>query len=272
MALDTSFYFDPTKSASYTDSTKKSTETKGKQDLDMNDFIMLMVEQMKNQDMYSATDTSDYVNQLSQYTMVESLSEISTLLSSGMSAITDLSLSSYSLSMIGREATVATIDENGDISTITGIIEGVSYFNGAPQVIINGEQYYLSQVMTVGGTLSDSLGMAAAQAAKAAADAAQKAAEMLDKITGGSGSAGGTDELPEPDEAAGDGENEGIEGVDPGVSGGEETEETVPEEAVGGNGEVTGEEEDTQQVTEPNEAAEELAAEQAAAERLAEEG
>ncbi len=173
MALDTSYILSSGTTTATTSG--KTSETKGKQDLDMNDFMMLMVEQMKNQDIGSTMDTSQYINQLSQFTMIQAVTEMASAVKNGFSSLQEMSLSTYSTSMIGKDATIAIEDASGNLESITGKIEGVTFYEGSPMVIVNGQQYELSKVMGLSESSSDAA-TKLAEAAIAAADAATKAA------------------------------------------------------------------------------------------------
>lgn len=168
MSLDTSYMYGVGQTTTGTTQTTTST-AKGKHDLDMNDFLMLMVEQMKNQDIGSTMDTSEYINQLSQYTMIQAVSEMAQSVSSGFENLQQMTLSTYSMSMIGKEATLAVDDGEGNIKTINGTISGVTFYEGSPKVIMNGEQYELSSVMSLGETANQ-----AASVAEAVTDAVRE--------------------------------------------------------------------------------------------------
>jgi hypothetical protein len=48
--------------------------------------------------------------------------------------------------MIGKQVSVQT-DSNGD--TAQGVVSGVDVSSGAPQIIVNGQSYSISQVLSV---------------------------------------------------------------------------------------------------------------------------
>ena len=149
MAIDTSYMYTAGNTTTGTATTTSST-AKGKQDLDMNDFLTLMVEQMKNQDIGSTMDTSEYINQLSQYTMIQAVTEMAEKVSTGFANLQEMTLSTYSMSMMGKEATIAVDDGTGGLKNLTGTISGVTFYDGKPKVIMDGEQYDLSSVMSLG--------------------------------------------------------------------------------------------------------------------------
>jgi flagellar basal-body rod modification protein FlgD len=115
----------------------------------MTDFYTLLAAQLKYQDADNPMDTSEMMAQMVQMQMITTLNEMST-------AISDLSLvdtTSYAVSMIGKEATIALVDDNGYYTgeEVTGTITSVN-LGTDPTVTVNGQTYSLSQMMTIGAT------------------------------------------------------------------------------------------------------------------------
>ena len=119
---------------------RESATKKNNSDLSMDDFFQLMVAQLKNQDMFSPMDNSQFMSQMAQFSMVNALMDMS-----------ELTSVSYSTSLIGKEATVAFIGSDGQMGSKTGVIEAVNLFNGQAEVLIGGEAFALSNVMTING-------------------------------------------------------------------------------------------------------------------------
>ncbi|GAB1477106.1 hypothetical protein MASR2M70_19420 [Bacillota bacterium] len=119
---------------SSTDQSKKSSSNA----LGIDDFFKLMVAQLSNQDMFNTVDDTQFIAQMAQFSMVQALSDLS-----------QASATAYSVSLIGKEATVATSGADGQIKIYSGIVEGVSLYGGTPQITIDGEKYALSSVMEV---------------------------------------------------------------------------------------------------------------------------
>lgn len=106
--------------------------------LDMNDFLSLLVAQMTNQDMYNTMDDSQFMAQMAQFSMLQAISDLS-----------QMSATSYSVSLIGKEVTIAERQPNGELRSIVGLVEGVTLFNGESHIVVEGSQYPLSSVMEV---------------------------------------------------------------------------------------------------------------------------
>ena len=119
---------------------------KSQLDLDVESFLQLIVAQIQNQDVLGGdsgggnSSSSDFANQLLQMTVVQSLSDMMTM-----------STTSYAMSMIGKEVVVAQMD-GAEVIETTGVVTGVSIYGDEPILHVNGEEYKLSSVMTVGTT------------------------------------------------------------------------------------------------------------------------
>ncbi len=121
----------------------KSTNKKAGTDLDMNDYLELMVAMLKNQTMDSTADTSEMMSQMVQMSVVQAITSISELISESTSM-------SYAASMVGKEVTIGQYDENGDLQEIVGTITGTGTLKGQQVVFIGDDSYYLSDIMAVG--------------------------------------------------------------------------------------------------------------------------
>ncbi|MGI6734236.1 MAG: flagellar hook assembly protein FlgD [Anaerovoracaceae bacterium] len=124
--------------SSYTQ-TMNTTESKSKNNgLTMDDFFKLMVAQLANQDMFNPVDDTQFIAQMAQFSMVQALSELS-----------QASATAYSVSLIGKEATVAQMGSDGTMMVHKGIVDSVILYNGSPQITIDGQRFALSSVMEV---------------------------------------------------------------------------------------------------------------------------
>ena len=106
--------------------------------LNMDDFFKLLVAQLSNQDMFNTVDDTQFISQMAQFSMVQALSDLS-----------QASATAYSVSLIGKEATVAQTGADGTMQVHTGIVDSVTLFNGSPQITIDGQRYALTNVMEV---------------------------------------------------------------------------------------------------------------------------
>lgn len=119
----------------------------------MDDFWRLMAAQLQYQDMTNPMSNSEMMNQMTQMATMNAMNQVTSMISNFGIVINNLSqvtLTGYSTSMIGREVTVAVQDENGKVTgEKKGIVTGVD-LTGAQYIYIDGEKYSLTQIMSVG--------------------------------------------------------------------------------------------------------------------------
>ena len=121
------------------DIVKNSTSRKGNTELNMNDFLQLMIVQLTNQTIDDAMDTGEMMNQFLQMQMITALSNMN-----------DISVQSYANSLVGKVVTVGILHDNV-LEEREILVKGVGTYNGQ-QVIFghDGNMYFLNQIMAVG--------------------------------------------------------------------------------------------------------------------------
>lgn len=109
-------------------------------DLDMTDFITLMITQLTNQGIDDSMDTSEMLNQMVQMQMIQS-----------MVNMTDATTMNYAASLVGKMITVGTLGEDGKLQEVYGEVTGTGTMDGQQVIFIdNDKYYYLSDIMAVG--------------------------------------------------------------------------------------------------------------------------
>lgn len=120
-----------------TSKTSKASE-KGESTLGKDDFLQLLVAQMKYQDPLEPTSNTEYIAQYATFSEVEQMQN--------MSQSMDLSRAS---SLVGKTVQITTTSDNGVESTIMGKVDYVKYENGKALVAIDEELYSLDDVTYV---------------------------------------------------------------------------------------------------------------------------
>lgn len=120
----------------------KSTNKKAGSDLDMTDFLTLMVAMFQNQDIDNAASTTDMMNQMVQMSVVQAITNISTL-------IDDSTVLTYAASLVGKEVTIGQY-KGKELQEIVGVVTGTGTLNGQQVVFIGDDSYYLNDIMAVG--------------------------------------------------------------------------------------------------------------------------
>ncbi len=122
---------------------KNSTSRKNNTELNMEDFLQLMVVQLQNQTIDDAMDTSEMMNQLVQMQMI-----------SAITSMTETNVMTYASSLVGKVVTIGIPTEEG-LEEREVLVTGTGVMNG--QQVIFGkdntgkiETYGLNQIMAVG--------------------------------------------------------------------------------------------------------------------------
>ena len=121
---------------------KHSTSTKAGKDLQMEDFLQLMVATFQNQTIDNQADISDMMNQMVQMSVVQAITNISQV-------ITDTTSMTYAASLVGKDVIIAEQVGNETIQ-IPGKVTGTGTLNGTPVIFVGDKSYWLSDVLAVG--------------------------------------------------------------------------------------------------------------------------
>lgn len=132
------------RASNYSQTTKATSQTKSNT-LSMDSFLVLMAQQLQNQDPMNPTSQDNYMMQLAQMAVVEA-----------MTNMTQLSVSTYATSMVGKEVTVADYDSQGNVKSVTGTVTSVALYYDEPVIYINDKGYAMSQIMSVGSVPTNS--------------------------------------------------------------------------------------------------------------------
>ena len=117
--------------------------SKPKNELDINDFLQIMVAEIQSMNPLSGDNGSktDYISQMTQFTTLEQMSDIA----EGMRLLNLMGQQQYSFSLIGKEVSLA---HEGEI--ITGVVDRVKFQYGNILLQVNDEEYYLGDVIEAG--------------------------------------------------------------------------------------------------------------------------
>lgn len=121
---------------------ENSTNKKAGAGLELTDFLSLMVAQFQNQDIDNTASTSDMLNQMVQMTVVQAVTQITTLLNESTTLM-------YSASLVGKDVTIGKF-ENGKLTEIYGTVTGTGTLNGRQVIFVNDESYYLTDILAIG--------------------------------------------------------------------------------------------------------------------------
>lgn len=106
-------------------------------DLAMDDFLSLIVAQMTNQNMMQPMDDTQFIAQMAQISQLQATQDM-----------LEYSLTSYATSFIGKEVLAIKVDETGKEIMEKGVVSEVQFFNGSPELIVNGQTFGVGNIMS----------------------------------------------------------------------------------------------------------------------------
>lgn len=124
-------------------STQVTVETE-KKSMGIDDFLKIMTAQMKNLDPMggSSADSSQYLAQMAQFTMLEQLNNVM----DSLEGISTLTQQQISFSLVGK-----TVSVDDGLESVTGVVEKIRYREGIIYPVVNGKEYPMGMVKEVGG-------------------------------------------------------------------------------------------------------------------------
>ena len=132
-----------TNSISQITSSKSATETvtQGGQNMGKDDFMKLMVAQLKYQNPMEPSKDLDFIAQTAQFSSLEQMTNLNAKVIELISSNRQL----YANTMIGREITWTDADDN----IKSGIVSKVELNGGEPVLLVNNEKVSLDQIINV---------------------------------------------------------------------------------------------------------------------------
>ena len=106
------------------------------------DFLNLLVAQMTSQDPLDPMTNQDLLGQMVQFNTLQSNATLTT----DMGQIQSAQTLSEANALIGRQVSVQTGTSG---NTVQGVVTGVDTSSGQPQIVVSGQSYNLSQVLSV---------------------------------------------------------------------------------------------------------------------------
>lgn len=113
--------------------------------ISVNDFLTLMVAQLKNQDFMNPVDDTQYVTQLAQFATMQQMQDMATYMKTN-----------YVMSLVGKNVTAAKFSVSGELQKEVGAVQKVSLVDNEYTIYVNGTKFTLEQIMEINGAASAS--------------------------------------------------------------------------------------------------------------------
>lgn len=121
-----------------TNPTQTATEKTPGGDLGKDEFLQLLVCQMKNQDPLEPEADTDFIAQLAQFSSLEQMQNLN-----------DTAVNSQAFSLVGKSVVINTKSTNGDITEVSGVVDYITVSNGEAKLSINGSLYSMEDLVEV---------------------------------------------------------------------------------------------------------------------------
>ena len=108
-------------------------------ELTAEDFLLLMVAQLQNQDFMNPLEDTQYISQMAQFATMQQMTELASY-----------SKQNYVMSLVGKTVTAARFKVNGDIEKVTGVVDKISLVDNEYRVHIGDKSFSLEQIMELG--------------------------------------------------------------------------------------------------------------------------
>ena len=116
------------------------TERQTSSSLDKDAFLRLFVEQLKNQDPMNPQDSSEFMSQMAQFSMLEQL----TNLNEGMDQLKQSQEMTEAVELLGRQVKVQTED-----GIVSGLVEKVIIDEEGVKLFVDGNSYSIDSVTAI---------------------------------------------------------------------------------------------------------------------------
>lgn len=118
---------------------KMNAERKTGGELGKNDFLNLLVTQLRYQDPLKPTEDKEFIAQMAQFSSLEQMQNMNASVSN-----------SQAFSLIGKHVTANTVDEKTkETKTVEGLVSSVKVNGGKTYLVINNQQVEASKVVEV---------------------------------------------------------------------------------------------------------------------------
>ena len=133
-----------------TSSTTVATTTSSENEVDSDDFMTLLLAQLKNQDPMNPMDSNEMMAQLATLQSLNAMIEMQTTLED----IKEMQQMSYAASLIGKTIT-AIPDENDPSSILTGVVTSIVTEDGNTTVQVDGYDIDISSIVAIEGSAAE---------------------------------------------------------------------------------------------------------------------
>jgi flagellar basal-body rod modification protein FlgD len=112
--------------------------------LGKDDFLKLLVTQLKYQDPMSPTDDKAFISELAQFSSLEQMQDLNENFKS-LTALQSLSQMNFAVNLVGHR--VVGTDSTG--ATVDGIVDNVNFNSGDPLVVVSSTEVNMKNIVKI---------------------------------------------------------------------------------------------------------------------------
>ncbi|OXM84672.1 flagellar hook capping FlgD N-terminal domain-containing protein [Paenibacillus rigui] len=116
---------------------------KDKSSLGKDDFLKILIAQLKNQDPSQPLEDKEFIAQMAQFSSVEQLSNISSEMKLMRQSL------GFASGLIGKDITWDGLDEKGEVVAKTGAVESIVVKDGSQFAVVKGEQVAMDRISKI---------------------------------------------------------------------------------------------------------------------------
>ena len=106
--------------------------------LGKDEFLQLLVCQMKNQDPLEPEKDTEFIAQLAQFSSLEQMQNLN-----------ETAVNSQAFGLVGKAVVLNTKSTNGNITEVQGVVDYITMKNGSAQLSVNGQLYSMDDLVEV---------------------------------------------------------------------------------------------------------------------------
>ncbi len=117
--------------------TSATTKTPGG-NLGKDEFLQLLVCQMKNQDPLEPEKDTQFIAQLAQFSSLEQMQNLN-----------ETALNSQAFGLVGKSVVINTTSANGNMTEVSGVVDYITMKNGEAHLSVDGQLYSIDDLVEV---------------------------------------------------------------------------------------------------------------------------
>lgn len=107
-------------------------------DLGKDEFLQLLVCQLKNQDPLEPDKDTDFIAQLAQFSALEQMQNLN-----------ETALNSQAFSLVGKSVVINTAEDGEPVKEVSGVVDYITMKNGSAQLSVDGQLYPIEDLIEV---------------------------------------------------------------------------------------------------------------------------